>query len=208
MPWPPRPAWLHAELGHTEQARTALAAHGDRVLGGPGGERIWRAQAVDLVEACVLLGDRDRAAELYRLLDPYREHVLLEATDFRAVGWHYLGLLAATLGRWDAAADHLGQALTAHRRLGAVPWVALTQHAAAGVLRARGGPGDLDRARKLAGTAGGTAAALGLRPLGGPLPFETPEPVAALSRPTGSTGWSSPGRRSPGWSASPAYPPR
>ena len=86
------------------------------------------------------------------------------------------GTLAATLGRWDTAERHLLAAIDAHRRLGAVPWVALSRHAYAGVLRARAAPGDRERAGRLAGEARLAAESLGMRPLGGPLAFELPHP--------------------------------
>jgi hypothetical protein len=60
-------------------------------------------------------------------------------------------------------------AVDAHRRLGATPWVALSLHALAGVLRARG---DGDRAVSPADEADRLGRSLGLRPLGGVLPWE------------------------------------
>ena len=72
--------------------------------------------------------------------------------------------------------EHLLAAIDAHRRLGAVPWVALSRHAYAGVLRARAAPGDGERAGRLAGEARLAAESLGMRPLGGPLAFELPHP--------------------------------
>jgi hypothetical protein len=70
-------------------------------------------------------------------------------------------MLAATAGRWNDAERHLCAAMAAHRRLGARPWLVLTRHAYAGMLRGRGRRDDLRRAamfdratRAVAGTIG------------------------------------------------------
>jgi hypothetical protein len=53
---------------------------------------------------------------------------------------HYLGAAAAALGRHDAAEEHLDSALERHRRMGALPFIALTQAELARVRRHRGDP--------------------------------------------------------------------
>jgi hypothetical protein len=75
---------------------------------------------------------------------------------------HYLGILAATLGRWDAAAGHLAEAVATNTRAGAVPFVALSRFEHARALRARGAPGDRELAEEQLAQATATARALGL----------------------------------------------
>jgi DNA-binding NarL/FixJ family response regulator len=70
-----------------------------------------------------------------------------------AVDYH-LGRLATLLGRWDEAAAHLEAATTLHERMGAHPWVALSQRSHAAALLGRGAAADLARARELLESAG------------------------------------------------------
>jgi hypothetical protein len=162
-------AWLYAEVGRAEEARAIVAGSLDEVRAGPTRMRSWRTKAIGFAKAAVALGDRELAAALFEQLFPYRETHLLEGTGYQGAAAHHLGRLAATLGDWDAAEGHLVMAVESHRRLGAEPWVALSQHALAGVLRAGGAA---DRAAAPAAEAARTAASLGLRPLTGPLPWE------------------------------------
>jgi ATP/maltotriose-dependent transcriptional regulator MalT len=163
-------AWLYAEVGRAEEARAIVAGSLDEMRAGPTRMRSWRTKAIGFAKAAVALGDRELAAALFEQLAPYREQHLLEGTGYQGATAYHLGRLAATLGDWDAAEGHLVTAVESHRRLGAEPWVALSQHALAGVLRVRGAR---DRAEVMAAEARAIGGALGLRPLGGPLPFES-----------------------------------
>jgi len=104
-----------------------------------------------LSEICATLRDRTRAPALYALLRPFagRNAVVPFWPGFRGAVDHYLGLLAATLGESDAAADHFDAALAMHERVGARPYLARTRHAYADLLLARGRTSDLARARAL-----------------------------------------------------------
>ena len=163
-------AWLYAEVGRAEEARVIVAGSLDEMRAGPTRMRSWRTKAIGFARAAAVLGDRELAAALFEQLAPYREQHLLEGTGYQGAAAYHLGQLAATLGDWDAAEGHLVTAVESHRRLGAEPWVALSQHALAGVLRVRG---VRDRAEVVAAEARAIGSALGLRPLGGPLPFES-----------------------------------
>lgn len=61
----------------------------------------------------------------------------------------YLGLLAATMSRWDEAEKHYWEALKVNARMGARPWLAHTQHQYAIMLLARGYREDVERANSL-----------------------------------------------------------
>ena len=58
---------------------------------------------------------------------------------------HYLGMLAATMERWDDAEQHFQEALAMNARIGARPWLAYTQHQYARMLLARHQPGGPTR---------------------------------------------------------------
>jgi non-specific serine/threonine protein kinase len=90
---------------------------------------------------------------------------------------HYLGILAATLGRWDVAAGHLADAVATNTRAGAVPFVALSRFEHARALHARDAPGDRALASEQLAEATAAAGALGLG-----LPGEPPAPPGAVFR--------------------------
>jgi hypothetical protein len=115
-----------------------------------------------LAEVCQALVDTHRGAELYELLRPY--HALnssLAGVVFYGSVSHHLGGLATLLSKLDAAAAHYEEALAMHRRMGARPWLAYTQHDFASLLLAS----DRDRALQLASDASGTARELGMAKL-------------------------------------------
>jgi hypothetical protein len=101
-------------------------------------------------EVCAGLGDAPRAAILHEHLLPYRDRNVLVDRGWGAWGAaaHQLGLLAATLGEPDLAAQHFERALELNRRWGARPWVLRTQLAAQALGVA--GPDAVDEARALA----------------------------------------------------------
>jgi ATP/maltotriose-dependent transcriptional regulator MalT len=74
----------------------------------------------------------------------------------------YLGALAATTGRSEAAAEHLDNALEAHARMGAKPWEAWTRCEYGRMLLARGHSNDRQQAERLLTDARATAQALGM----------------------------------------------
>ena len=114
-------------------------------------------------EACARLGDVQAAATLYEQLAPFAgRHAIGHAEGSVGAVDRYLGLLAATLGRLDDAAQHLAAAIDLNERMGARPWAAHCQRDLAGVLVRRDGPGDRARASDLDRTALATARTLGM----------------------------------------------
>src|SRR5581483_4970626 len=158
-------ALFHCEQGDWEAARRefdALAAC-DFAVVLPDGNRP-PALAL-LAEACHLLGDGRRAAVLYELLLPFAARNIVVATSAICYGpaARYLGLLAATRSRWEEAARHFADAAAMCERMGARPWAAHTERDWALMLRARGAPGDEERAAALLASALATARTLGMK---------------------------------------------
>jgi DNA-binding winged helix-turn-helix (wHTH) protein/tetratricopeptide (TPR) repeat protein len=161
-------AHLLAELGRTEEARRefeALSASEFAALL-PAGPQ-WLPSLVFLAEVCVVLEDELRAEVLYGLLQPHaRLHAVFgNATLYYGSVTRPLASLAGLLGRFDQAERHFETALQTHRRMGALPWLAHTQHDFARMLLARGEALDRRRALELAGDALATACELGMAPL-------------------------------------------
>jgi DNA-binding winged helix-turn-helix (wHTH) protein/tetratricopeptide (TPR) repeat protein len=160
-------AYLYAELRRPADTREhfeVLAAHDFEDLPR---DQNWLPAIASLTEACAALGDVARAERLYALLLPYRRRIILLGFANGCFGSaeRYLGLLAETSGRVEAALDHFEAAREIHARLGARPWVARTDYDIARLL-ARRSQRD-DRARSAALVAGvlESAAELGMASL-------------------------------------------
>ena len=117
-----------------------------------------------LAEVAVQLEDREAAEVLYRLLLPYAEVNVLASGEV-AIGpvERFLGILGASTGRDEEAAEHFENAIAMTARMNARPWLAHTHHDYAHMLLARGKPGDGDRARELLGDSVAAFQELGIR---------------------------------------------
>jgi tetratricopeptide (TPR) repeat protein len=182
---PAAPAWriavvlLLALAGRQDEARAELDWLAARDFTDLPRDHQWLCNMALLALVSQRLDDRRRAAVLYPMLLPYAGRMV--PTTRLAIGClgpvhHYLGILAATLGRLDDAAEHLGVAIEEDTRAGAVPFLALSRHDCAGVLRARGAPGDEELAAELLRAWGTTARALGM-----PLAAQPPPEGAAAA---------------------------
>jgi len=143
-------AHLHARLGCAAQAEQALNDLAADTFSALPVDIEWLCATSLLAETCALLGATEPAAVLYELLAP---HAAFNAADTpeRISGSVscYLGLLAATLARWDEAAAHFEAALAMNERMEFRPWHAHTQHDFARTLLARNAAGDRERALEL-----------------------------------------------------------
>ena len=141
---------------------------------------IWRARDrmpppfwLAMTGTCVALlaahaGATHEGAALYDLIRPYEGRWTLAGRDAVAVGGpiaYYLGVLAASLSRFDAAARHFEFALDDAQRIGARPYVALTQGTYGALLARRGATLDRRRAKQLLADALQAAQQLGMNQL-------------------------------------------
>ena len=132
------------------------------------GFRPWLARTQEdfarMLRARGELGDVASADHLYRLLEPWAARNISDRAEaIRGSAARYLGLLAATAGRWAEAAEHYENALVENERMGFRPWLARTQDDFAQMLRARGELGDEERAAELQAAALAAYAALGMK---------------------------------------------
>src|SRR3954466_6896687 len=145
--WRPGLAAMLAELGMDDEARREL----DRVLheGFDGlRARLWLASLTYLADACAAVGDDKLAALVYSELVPLRGGNVVIGHGVACYGAadRYLGMLAATLGEPELAAEHFDHALAFNREMGARTWGAHTLYAYGRALRQRGSRGDEERA--------------------------------------------------------------
>ncbi len=126
----------------------------------------WLAVLSLLGGVCSYLGDRRRAQMLYPLLLPFaaRYITIYHIVSFGSVS-HFLGLIAATMDRFDLAEAHFEDALRMNAGIGAKPWLADTQCEYAAMLLNRNGRGDRGRVSELLGSAFETAQSIGSKRL-------------------------------------------
>jgi DNA-binding SARP family transcriptional activator len=161
--YPAYPVWrfvrvdVFAELERKDDASAALdacAADGFR----PYLDMQWLFSMSLLPESCRLLGDVERAAALYGLMRPFgRLNVTSPPELCRGSVSRDLGVLAATMSSWEAAARHFDAALEMNAEMGARPWLAHTQYDYGRMLLARGQPGDRQWAEELLAAANASA---------------------------------------------------
>jgi hypothetical protein len=124
-------AYLCAELGRVEDARSefeALARDGFALLPW---DHCWVSAIAYLAHVCAFLGDVPRADMLYDMLYPYRQRIVTLGHPNTFVDLpvaHYLGVLAATLSRHDAARQHFEASIQLATCLGSRPAIARTQY--------------------------------------------------------------------------------
>ena len=116
---------------------------------------------------CWRLRDARRAALVYPQLLPFKDRnfVSSDASVPHGAGTRYLGLLAATAGWLDVAAQHFEEAIAHNTRMGARPFCALSQCEYARTLMERNVPGDREKAAGLLHAALATADELEMAPL-------------------------------------------
>ncbi|MEE8346459.1 MAG: AAA family ATPase, partial [Dehalococcoidia bacterium] len=159
-------AWLYGELGREGEARAEFERLAADDFADLPRDAIWFTTVAFLSQACAFLADTGRAATLYDLLLPYAgRNIVQGAIACYGSASHYLGLLAATMERWEDAARHFEDALEMNAKIGAKPFVAHTQQEYAGMLVGRDHPGDREKALALLTQALDTAGKLGMKAL-------------------------------------------
>jgi predicted ATPase len=158
---------LYFRLGRREDARREfeqVAAHDFANLPRDGS---WSATMANLSYVCSYLNDVRRAAILYDYLLPYAPWQLVIGSTAIGTGSNlrFLGILATTLSRWAEAEAHFEGALDMNSRIGAVPYLALTQQEYGAMLLMRGEPGDREKAHQLFDQALATGDRIGMHGL-------------------------------------------
>ena len=158
-------AWILADEGDL----AAASARIDRVAGDDFGalarNPFWHIEAVLFGQAAAACGHARALAWITPRLEPLARHRSVHATalaDFGPIA-RTVGLLAAALGRVDAAVEHLEAAVAADARIGARPHRVHGEIDLARVLLERGAPGDAARAAALRTSARAEAESLGMQ---------------------------------------------
>jgi DNA-binding SARP family transcriptional activator len=114
-------AWVHAERGELDEARLHYDAALTDGLAGIPHDVNWVSALASAANACVLLGDTERAAELRALLDPYAHRMVVTARGACHVGSvaYLLARLAAACGDDNTAARLFEEAANHDEHAGA-----------------------------------------------------------------------------------------
>jgi tetratricopeptide (TPR) repeat protein len=117
-----------------------------------------------LAEVACRLRDEGRALQLDELLTPFRGQLIVVAWGVYVTGSadRFLGMLAATLHRWDDAEAAFASALRLEESIRSVPLAARTRAWWARSLLDLGGDGNVERASELLETAARQAHDLGM----------------------------------------------
>jgi eukaryotic-like serine/threonine-protein kinase len=171
--YPAVPAWRtglafnYAERGMEEEARSEfeILAKDDFSIFPRDGD--WPISMALLAQVCAFLGDEQRAAYLYDELAPFEHRCIIVGANVDCYGTvdRLLGLLAATMKRWDDAERHFADALEMNTRMGSGRWTGWTQHEYANMLLKRAGAGDREKALGLLNQAIDIAQPLGMKAL-------------------------------------------
>ena len=120
LAWRAAHGWALLEAGEKESGRRVYERLIARGLGALPRDHLWLTTMSKLAEAAALIADVPRAGEIHELLLPYadRNVQVVFATCWGPVE-RQLALLAATVGRSEAAWGHLNRALELSRAMGA-----------------------------------------------------------------------------------------
>jgi hypothetical protein len=155
---------LYAECGRLEEARGMLGPPMRRRHGFGSGE-LWLFMAAIQAETCVLVGDRERAADLFASLQPYAGRMLSAVPVCVGPLARPLGSIAALLERWAEAERYFEQAAAEARGFRAPVLSALVDVERACAFRAHPDPGERRANAELHASAERAARALGLEGL-------------------------------------------
>jgi DNA-binding SARP family transcriptional activator len=153
----------YAELGREAATRVAFEELATSDFADLPFNDEWLLGMALLTHACAFLGDSRRASVLYERLLPFAETNVVSYIDVTLGSVaRSLGVLAATMRRFDEAAHHLDAAIEMNARMGGRPWVAHTKHDYAAMLAECGEPGDREEALRVGTLALDTYRELGM----------------------------------------------
>jgi tetratricopeptide (TPR) repeat protein len=155
---------LHLAMGREEEAREEFERFAAKdFIDLP---RNWLMPSIlmSLSTVAAAFGDKRRAALLYDLLHTCHDRLFIVGINNACLGAksHWLGLMAATLKRWDDAVVHFEDALELSAKVGTRPWLARSQHEYARMLLERNESGDKEKAESLLSEATTTYRELGM----------------------------------------------
>jgi class 3 adenylate cyclase len=160
--WNAALAVLYAELGRLDEVRAIVEPEAAAGFGGIPHDITWLLAMASWADCICELGDASAAPVLIERLAPHASHVIFTSAHTLGAVGRSLGRLLTLTGSHAAAEAALTGALAVNERLRAPYWVARAQLDLVDLLATRGGPGDAERAARLAGDARQSAERYGL----------------------------------------------
>src|SRR5205807_2350119 len=131
-------AFTYSELGRSEDAVAIFEPAARDNFAALPFDIAWIPGIARYAEVAAHLGAVEAAASLYDKLLPYRDQIVTSVLTVNGSVERILGVLAATLERWDAAHEHFSLAAEVHERIGAPLFLARTWMNWGRALTARG----------------------------------------------------------------------
>jgi len=162
-------AYVYSQLGLVDETREAFEIVAAKDFADQPRDGSFIVVMGSLTRVVHFLGDVRRAEMIYPLLLPYAGRNIVSGNSAMGCGSisRTLALVAATLSRWDEAAEHFEEAIRMNRKMGARPFEADSQYEYAEMLLQRNQPGDREKAAGLLAEALPTARELGMKLLEG-----------------------------------------
>jgi class 3 adenylate cyclase/tetratricopeptide (TPR) repeat protein len=144
-------AMIYALEGRLEETREQFEMAAANDFADLPRDTTWLLSLTMLTHAAAALGDRARAKLLYDLFAPYDTRTIVAGPAIVCHGSaaHYLGVLAATIGRHQDALRHFADAIELHERMGARPYLAHSLRENAALLMESDAHDDHERARQM-----------------------------------------------------------
>jgi hypothetical protein len=156
-------ALLQAELGQLDVAATTFGPLAGDAVGGIPDDQTFAATLATVAEVAARIGDPESCAAAFDRMLQFRGRIAhVAGTITVGAGDRYLGMLSATLVRFDDAERHYDAALAIEERLGSRPYLTRTRTWYGRMLLERRAPGDEDRAAALLSVALTDADELGM----------------------------------------------
>jgi len=114
----------HAVAGETAFAREVLASDAANDFGELPRDPIWIAAAATYAHAVAELGDREAAAKLIPVLEPFRGQLATTSISIWGLVGHALGRLELLLGEVDTGRASLRRAIVDYTKMAAPIWAA------------------------------------------------------------------------------------
>ena len=121
-------ALAYTECDRVDEARAVFDDLAAKDFADLAFEPTWLHVVANCAAVCAFMADTDRANVLYALLLPYDgQFVTMSSLAYSGAVAHYLGLLAAVVGRHGAAGGHFAAAASTEEAMGAPTWLARTR---------------------------------------------------------------------------------
>ncbi len=117
----------YAHMSQPREANALVAGLGARAFSDVPYDGYWLTVMALVADTAARVAAGDTVGDVYDLLLPWRDQIVVSPTTCLGTVAHYIGMLATRLGRPRDADDAFAQAAETHERLNAPVWTARTR---------------------------------------------------------------------------------